>query len=94
MGNIHVFKIHNASVPYSCTYHTAVFLKLNQPGFGLPGRLYYLVPDLEHMRDAYVKLASSVAVLFGAERMTAEQAMKEVLELETELANVKQCRLY
>lgn len=58
------------------------------PGLGLPGRLYYLQDGLSFMREAYVALATSVAVLFGANRTTAEREMRDMLALETDIANV------
>ncbi|XP_053378929.1 neprilysin-like isoform X2 [Mercenaria mercenaria] len=61
---------------------------LDQPSFGLPGRLYYLQDSLSHMREAYVTLASSIAKLFGAEEAIAEREMREILELEIDLANI------
>ncbi|WAR14827.1 NEP4-like protein [Mya arenaria] len=35
---------------------------LDQPSFGLPGRLYYLDSNLAHMRDAYIKLARGITM--------------------------------
>ncbi|XP_052212856.1 neprilysin-like isoform X2 [Dreissena polymorpha] len=61
---------------------------LDQPEFGLPGRLYYLDPKLTHMRDAYVKLATAVAKLLGADNATAWADMGRMLELETDIANI------
>ncbi|XP_053378445.1 neprilysin-like [Mercenaria mercenaria] len=61
---------------------------LDQPRFGLPGRLYYLQDSLSHMREAYVTLASSIAKLFGADEADAEREMREILDLEIDLANI------
>lgn len=40
------------------------------------------------MREAYVTLASSVAVLFGADPTSAKNEMNDMLMLEIEIANV------
>ena len=40
------------------------------------------------MQEAYVTFASAVAVMFGADPTQAENEMRQVLEFETELANV------
>ncbi|XP_052819632.1 neprilysin-4-like isoform X2 [Mya arenaria] len=61
---------------------------LDQPSFGLPGRLYYLDSNLAHMRDAYIKLARGVAELFGADSSTAQTYMDTMLKLETDIANI------
>ena len=54
----------------------------------MPSRNYYLQPDLERMREAYVTLAVEVAVEMGANRSQAETDMTSMMELETEIANV------
>jgi hypothetical protein len=41
------------------------------------------------MREAYVTLASSIAKLFGADENLADREMREMLDLEIDLANVK-----
>ncbi|KAL4221845.1 Membrane metallo-endopeptidase-like 1 [Mactra antiquata] len=61
---------------------------IDQPGLGLPGRSYYLESNLEHMKEAYVKLAWSVAELFGADQTMAEADMREMLQMETDIANI------
>ena len=68
------------------------FLQLDQPGFILPGRTYYLEESqtFQQMKEAYVTYASKVAALFGADEAMARSAMQEVLIFETELANVRQ----
>ena len=40
------------------------------------------------MREAYVTLASSVAKLFGADETIADREMREILDLEIDIANV------
>ncbi|XP_053378992.1 neprilysin-like [Mercenaria mercenaria] len=61
---------------------------MDQPEFGLPGRLYYLLDSLSSMREAYINLAVSVAKLFGADGDVADKEMREVLDLETDIANI------
>ncbi|XP_060581148.1 membrane metallo-endopeptidase-like 1 [Ruditapes philippinarum] len=60
----------------------------DQPSFGLPGRLYYLQDGLARMREAYVTLASSIAKLFGADENLADREMRQMLDLEIDLANI------
>ena len=40
------------------------------------------------MQEAYVTFASAVAVMFGADPTQAENEMRQVLDFESELANV------
>lgn len=67
---------------------TQRIIYLDQPSFGLPGRTYYLEPQFEEMQNAYVKFASDVAVMFGADPALADSEMKDVLAFETEIANI------
>ncbi|XP_045161647.2 neprilysin-like [Mercenaria mercenaria] len=61
---------------------------MDQPEFGLPGRLYYLLDFLLPVREAYITLAVSVAKLFGADSDVADKEMREVLDLEIDIANI------
>jgi len=54
----------------------------------MPGRLYYLEPEVEHMRQAYKKLTREVAELFGADPTVASNDVEAMMALETEIANV------
>jgi predicted metalloendopeptidase len=64
-------------------------LQLDQPGFGMPGRKYYLKGINDTMVQAYKTLAKNVAEAFNAVPATAENDMKEVVRLEIEIANVR-----
>ena len=72
-----------------CPHYYSLLFQIDQPGFGLPGRNYYLEDQFIEQQDAYVKFASSVAVLYGADPQTAETAMRDVLRFETDIANVR-----
>jgi len=63
-------------------------LQLDQSGFGMSGRDYYLDPKLQKMRDAYMKLVKDIVMLFSATDADATAFAEMVLRLETDLANV------
>ena len=70
-----------------CSY--IILSQLDQPGFGLPGRSYYLEDQFIDQQNAYVKFASSVAVMFGADQAMADSEMRDMFKFESELANVR-----
>lgn len=57
-------------------------------GFGLPSREYYLKNNSVKERDAYSKMMINVAVLLGADQGYAKREMENVLQFESQLANV------
>ncbi|XP_060581149.1 neprilysin-1-like [Ruditapes philippinarum] len=63
-------------------------LELDQPGFGIPGKVYMVDDSFAHYREAYVILASSMAQLFGADKTIADKEMREMLEFEMDLARI------
>ena len=63
--------------------------QFNQPDLGLPSREYYLDPDYRWAVDAYIRLATNVALEFGADVNTAEQQIRDAVAFETTLANVR-----
>lgn len=54
----------------------------------LPSRDYYLKASSEGDMEAYHKYMTNVAVLLGANKTTANEELKQVVELERKLANV------
>ncbi|KAL3862332.1 hypothetical protein ACJMK2_008309 [Sinanodonta woodiana] len=67
---------------------TKKIIYLDQPEFGLPSRAYLVEPQYEDRRQAYKKLAVSVAVFFGADPNVAETDMQDVLKFEIDIANI------
>lgn len=63
--------------------------QMDQPGFGMSGRDYYLEESLSHMRTAYVTLAKNIAELFGASPTDAQNFAERMLQFETDIANVR-----
>jgi len=55
----------------------------------MPSREYYLADTDGKAKAAYLHLMVAFACLLGADRKTATVAMKEVLQLEDKLANVR-----
>lgn len=54
----------------------------------LPSRDYYLKQSSEGDRQAYHKYMTNIAVLLGANKKTASDELKNVIEFERKLANV------
>ena len=63
-------------------------LQLDQPGLGMPSREYYLGEEETSYKDAYLEYMINMAKLLGADEDTARKDMQEVLEFETQVANV------
>lgn len=64
------------------------FPQIDQAALGLSRE--YLIKGLENpIVEAYHSYQVDMAVLYGADRKRAEKEMREVLELELALANVK-----
>ncbi|KAK3599129.1 hypothetical protein CHS0354_016391 [Potamilus streckersoni] len=61
---------------------------LDQPGYGISSRSYLVEPKYEDRRQAYKKMAVSMAVYFGANLSVAETDMQRVLEFEIAIANI------
>ena len=59
---------------------------VNQGGLGLPTRDYYLKPEYQKIRDAYVAYIAKSFELTGASAADAKQQADSVLAFETELA--------
>ena len=63
---------------------------MDQAGYGMPGRKYYFVERNNSMLMAYENLAKSIAIGLGANEQTATDDMKKVVDLEINIAQVKQ----
>lgn len=55
---------------------------------GLPSKDYFLKPGSKKDRDAYLKLMVDIAILMGADEVSAKREMEKVLLFEIYLANV------
>lgn len=64
------------------------FLQLDQMQLALPSRDYYLKTSSEGDMEAYHKYMTNIAVLLGANKTSASEELKHVVELERKLANV------
>lgn len=58
----------------------------------LPSRDYYLKSSSEGDMEAYHKYMTNVAVLLGANKTTASDELKLVVDFEKKLANVSSTR--
>lgn len=65
-----------------------ILFQLDQMQLGLPSRDYYLKQSSEGDLEAYHKYMTNVAVLLGANKSTAKEELKLVVEFERQLANV------
>lgn len=63
---------------------------MDQADYGMPGRKYYFVERNNSMLMAYENLAKSIAIGLGADKQTATDDMKKVVDLEINIAQVKQ----
>lgn len=60
----------------------------------MPSRDYYLRGVGDENVQIYEKFAIDVAMMFGADEAQARKDMREMVELEIELANVNSYRFY
>lgn len=63
---------------------------MDQMQLGLPSRDYYLKSSSEGDMNAYHKYMTNIAVLLGANKSTAGEELKAVVEFERRLANVSE----
>lgn len=63
--------------------------QLDTPGFGMPGRKYYLKSRNDTKLKAYEKLAVEMAIQMGADPKQAQKDMGDIVDLEINLANVR-----
>lgn len=68
---------------------TRFFSQLDQTQLALPSRDYYLKSSSEGDMQAYHKYMTHVAVLLGANKTTAAEELRQVVEFERKLANVR-----
>ena len=64
------------------------FFKVDQQVFGMPNRDYFLKGRDDPTLLAYENYATQMAIMFGADPMTAKYDMKEMVDFEVRLANV------
>ncbi|XP_070560604.1 endothelin-converting enzyme homolog isoform X2 [Ptychodera flava] len=67
---------------------TENIIQIDQSGLVLPSRDYYLKNDSKEVTDAYLKYMMTVATLMGADLNETQPLMQEILDLETEVANI------
>ncbi|XP_060072891.1 neprilysin-like [Ylistrum balloti] len=67
---------------------TVRIIYIDQPGFGMPGQKYYQKGRDDVMVQAYEELAKSVALAFGASEDTATNDVKDLIDLEFDIANI------
>lgn len=66
----------------------ARILYVDQPGFGMPNREYYLKGREDKTLLAYETFATEIAVMFGADEAVARNDMKDMVDFEIKLANI------
>ncbi|XP_012934734.1 membrane metallo-endopeptidase-like 1 [Aplysia californica] len=65
-------------------------MKIDQPGLGMPGQKYYLVPRNDTMLMAYQTFIYRVAETMGfADPATAQQDVEDIVDFEVQLAQVR-----
>lgn len=65
-------------------------IQIDQSGLGLPNRDYYLNKSSDdEVLNAYLSYMTRVGVLLGGEENSTEDQMREVIEFEKKLANVR-----
>lgn len=62
--------------------------QIDQLVLALPSRDYYLKQSSESDLEAYHRYMTQIAIILGANRETASQELKEVVDFEKRLANV------
>lgn len=69
---------------------SANILQIDQSGLGLPERDYYLNKSIteDKVLKAYLKYLTEVGVLLGGEENSTRQQMIDVIEFETQIANI------
>ncbi|XP_063409498.1 neprilysin-4-like [Mytilus trossulus] len=63
-------------------------IQIDQPDLGMPSREYYLKGLDDPIVQMYHRFAVNVAVMLGANKTAAEMEMRDMVQLEVELANV------
>lgn len=71
-----------------------MLFQLDQMQLALPSRDYYLKASSEGEMEAYHQYMTNVAVLLGANKTTASEELRHVVELEKMLANVSTYYLF
>lgn len=79
---------------YFDTLSKEYIFQLDQPELGMPSRDYYLRGIGDEDVQIYEKFAVDVAMMFGASESQARRDMREMVELEIELANVTMQQIF
>ena len=66
-----------------------IFSQVDQQGFGMPNRDYYLKGRDDKTLLAYETYATEMAIMFGADPSTAKTDTQAMVDFEIELANVR-----
>ncbi|KAH3712313.1 hypothetical protein DPMN_072008 [Dreissena polymorpha] len=54
----------------------------------MPSREYYLQSRYRTLLEAYITLARDIAIVFGANTLTAEREIRDAVDFEIAIANV------
>lgn len=77
---------------YNNVFFSFVFMQLDQMQLALPSRDYYLKKNSEAELKAYHNYMTNVAILLGANPLSAAEEFNRVIILEKQFANV--CLLF
>eukprot|EP00106_Octopus_bimaculoides_P018549 XP_014785991.1 PREDICTED: neprilysin-2-like [Octopus bimaculoides] len=84
----HISVILNFNVSPDDKNSSTNIIHLDQAHLGMPSRDYYLDPNDIQYVDAYENFMVSVSELLGADRNFSRKELREVIQFETELANI------
>ncbi|XP_029651468.1 neprilysin-1-like [Octopus sinensis] len=84
----HISVILNFNVSPDDKNSSTNIIHLDQAHLGMPSRDYYLDPNDIQYVDAYENFMVSVSELLGADRNFSGKELREVIQFETELANI------
>lgn len=63
-------------------------LQIGEPKLSLSTKDYFFNAEHQNLRDAYLRYSTNIAILLGAEVDTANSDMKDVFDLDIQIANV------
>ncbi|XP_052252371.1 neprilysin-4-like isoform X2 [Dreissena polymorpha] len=67
---------------------TQHIISFSQQEFGMPSREYYLQSRYRTLLEAYITLARDIAIVFGANTLTAEREIRDAVDFEIAIANI------
>ena len=71
-------------------YFISIFsFQLDQAELGMPSREYYMKGHEDVGVQVYEQFAINVAILFGANESNAEKEIRDMIDFEIKLANVR-----